>query len=416
VGRLLVVVAGVLALCLSPSALGAPARASGWCGSGEQSTDRPDVVTGDQFHLVYAVPADGTDNFASEVNAISDDAAAIQAWWAGQDPTRTVRIDEARFSGTCTAPDVSFLRLRETAAGLGTDANIAFAAISGEAHLEEPGKIVVVYYDGPQVDPNICGQGSAPASTAVVWQGSCTSDPRAPIVVHEMLHTLGAVPAGAPNACPSSPDHVCDSQLDAIYQHAVGAQLDQLFLDWNHDDYYGHSGSWLDVQDSPFLHRLDEPQVPLIAQIAGNGALQSDVPGLVCSTSCSTQWDPGTHVQLAATPGPGSRFVRWTSGCSGSDPWCAVTVDRATTVGALFGPAHVSVRATVSGQGRVECSPACGARYAAGPAVRFRAVPATGWRFVRWSGACAGTKPLCTAATDTAVSVHATFARLAKRR
>ena len=30
-------------------------------------------------------------------------------------------------------------------------------------------------------------------------------------------------------------------------------------LDGGHDDYYGHSGSWPDVQDSLFLERLDSP-------------------------------------------------------------------------------------------------------------------------------------------------------------
>ena len=30
-------------------------------------------------------------------------------------------------------------------------------------------------------------------------------------------------------------------------------------LDGGRDDYYGHSGTWTDVQDSLFLERLDSP-------------------------------------------------------------------------------------------------------------------------------------------------------------
>jgi hypothetical protein len=41
----------------------------------------------------------------------------------------------------------------------------------------------------------------------------------------------------------------------------------------------------------------------------------------------------------------------------------------------------------------------------------LRAVPATGWKFVAWAGACRGAQPLCQPKTDTAVSVLARFAK-----
>jgi hypothetical protein len=49
----------------------------------------------------------------------------------------------------------------------------------------------------------------------------------------------------------------------------------------------------------------------------------------------------------------------------------------------------------------------------------LRAVPAGGWRFVSWSGACRGRVPLCQPRTDAAVSVRARFAKkpeLTKKR
>jgi uncharacterized protein (DUF779 family) len=39
----------------------------------------------------------------------------------------------------------------------------------------------------------------------------------------------------------------------------------------------------------------------------------------------------------------------------------------------------------------------------------LRAVAAKGWRFVRWSGGCAGTRPVCSPKTDFALLVRATF-------
>src|SRR5262249_11575548 len=73
---------------------------------------RPDVVGGDQIHVVYAVPSDSTDRFAQVASAIATDIGAISAWWRGQDPTRAPRFDLAGFSCTGVgALDISDVRL-----------------------------------------------------------------------------------------------------------------------------------------------------------------------------------------------------------------------------------------------------------------------------------------------------------------
>ena len=46
-----------------------------------------------------------------------------------------------------------------------------------------------------------------------------------------------------------------------------GETLDTAVLDAGRDDYYGHSGTWWDVQDSPWLTHL--PQFSLAASGAG---------------------------------------------------------------------------------------------------------------------------------------------------
>ncbi len=80
-------------------------------------------------------------------------------------------------------------------------------------------------------------------------------------------------------------------------------QSDSLFayaLDVERDDYYGHSGSWWDVQDSAWLSHLDAPQYPLsVAKTgAGSGSISSDLPGIACPPVCSIGWDAGTVVKL----------------------------------------------------------------------------------------------------------------------
>jgi hypothetical protein len=83
-------------------------------------------------------------------------------------------------------------------------------------------------------------------------------------------------------------------------------------------------------------------------------------------------------------------------------------------VNAVFGPARVALHRTTVGLGRIACTPACGATVAAGEPLILRAVPAKGWKFVAWAGACRGAVPLCQPKTESAVSVRARFAKKPK--
>ena len=121
------------------------------------------------------------------------------------------------------------------------------------------------------------------------------------------MHTLGAVPPRAPHDCAGADDgHTCDNDRDLMYPATDGTPLSGLMLDPGRDDYYGHSGAWLDVQDSPWLVQLDR-QSPLSLAVSGSGQVEADVPGLLCSRSCSTSWNAGTQLSLTATPGAETR-------------------------------------------------------------------------------------------------------------
>src|SRR6266508_1130461 len=79
------------------------------------------------------------------------------------------------------------------------------------------------------------------------------------VAAHELLHLLGAVPEGAPHGCPDAHAHDCDRESDVMRSGGFSDSLSDYLLDAGRDDYYGHSGAWWDVQDSPFLARLDSP-------------------------------------------------------------------------------------------------------------------------------------------------------------
>lgn len=391
------------------------AFAAGWCGSGEATADRTDIVTGRQIHPLVVLPSDAPDDFAVDAGRLADDAASVTSWWVGQDPTREPRFDDATF-GASTCLDVSLLRLPVPAASL-TGATAVFGDIASAltaGGFASPYKDYLVYYDGPAPEANVCGVGDGTFDTgpglAVVFLAGCPVVPTDTVLAHELLHALGAVPPGDPHPCPGDAGHPCDSPTDVLYPVTHGEPLSQKVLDFNHDDYYGHSGSWPDIQDSLFLRHLDTSEEQLSVAFAGAGTVVSDVPGVDCSAACATQWDQSSTLTLTAKPAPGDRFVGWRGGCKGVGG-CFVTLTAPLSATAVFGPLRIPVRVSVAGRGRVACSPRCSHAFRAGAALTLRAVAAKGWRFARWSGGCSGTRPVCRPATDFALAVRAVFHR-----
>ena len=202
-----------------------------------------------------------------------------------------------------------------------------------------------------------------------------------------------------------------------MYPWAQPAPLASFQLDVGRNDYYGHGGSWVDTQDSLWLQRLDGT-VRLELGVAGKGSVLSDVPGVDCSASCATDWNPGAQLVLVAVPAPNQVFVGWRGACLG-DTRCRLSLDSATRVTATFAPDRFRVSVKVAGRGRVTSSPgaiACPARCTAEldsfSTALLRAKPAKGWRFVSWSGTCRGRTTSCELELTAPANVRATFVRV----
>jgi hypothetical protein len=377
-------------------------------------------MAGNPVHWIYAIPSDGADRSPTEASAMQTDAELIDAWWRGQDPTRTLRDDLAQFP--CGVQlDISTLRLGTSGSVLDTDSRFeriadAVSALGFRASFDK----YLVYYDGPVSEQKLCGQGGSDGSgfgVAVVYVRSCSGIAPTLVAAHEVLHTLGAVPDGAPHNCPPPNDgHTCDNTSDIMYPFADQVPLSSEVLDPGRDDYYGHSGSWLDVQDSPWLVQLDR-QTPFALAISGPGSVAADVPGLLCVRSCTTTWNAGTALNLTATPGPGAKLVRWAGACSGTRT-CRMIVAPGTTASALFAPATYRLAVSVAGDGVVHsssrgisCRPRCSAPFPSYVPLRLTATPVKGWRFARWQGACRGTRPACTVPMRANASARAVFSK-----
>jgi hypothetical protein len=401
----------------------APAQAAPWCGT-TAAVDRPQVVAGPFVHLVYAIPSDGADHADVFAPRIADDVAQIQSWWASQDPTRVPRFDVTSFD--CgPQPDLTLVRLPQAGSQLAPAQGRATSITVGltSAGLGSSFGKYLVYYDGPAEEPDLCGEAGGRADSgpdyAFVYATSCDGIPTASVAAHELLHALSALPEGAPNVCSAEDDgHPCDSTQDVLYPFASGEPLAQLILDVGHDDYYAHSGTWFDVQDSIWLTHVGD-QATLTVAVRGPGKVVSFQPGPDCTATCAVEWDRGTEVVLEAIPARGMRLVRWGGACRGEGE-CSTTLRGPSSVTALFAAARFRLSVTVGGKGLVRSAPrglACSARCAAAftsfKGVRLTATPARGWRFLRWSGACAGARPTCTVPMTKAAAARAVFARRA---
>jgi hypothetical protein len=424
----LAAVAAALGSAQSSSAAAVPVR---WCGNDVAQADRVrDRVGGPQIHVVYAVPVDGQDRFAELASPLTTDIAAIDAWWRREDPTRAPRFDLFEFPG-CDSRfgllDLSSVRLpRPASAYAGLDDR--FERITddvSESPFEhaELDKKYVIFYDGFVEDDGVCGTGAGretrgPGYAVVYLRSGCDlsigdGGGAASVAAHELVHSLGAVSDFAPNACRDG--HVCDSDDDLMAAFYRGGFLDESRLDIGRDDYYGHRGPLFDVRSSPWL--LDTAaQLALTLRVTGGGTIGSEPDGQGCTAVCVTEWDAGTSVQLAAEPARGFGFAGWTGQCAGQpDGSCLLDVASSGDVGAVFRPlrrltVQVTGRGTVTAAG-LRCARSCATQLVEGRALTLRATAARGWRFVRWTGACRGTRATCTVRLAAAGRVVALFAR-----
>jgi hypothetical protein len=399
----------------------AEAAATAWCGSAAQTDRIPNGVAGNPVHWIYFIPSDAPDNLASFGSTMQSDAEQIDSWWRSQDSTRTPRNDVTTFS--CGA-QLDVTTVRSTLSGaqlapLSSRFNSIVTTLQGLGFSSSLTKYVV-YYDGPIDDGNVCGEGGSDGSgfgVAVVFYRSCAGVSTAAVAAHEFLHTIGAVPSAAPHDCPGEDSgHTCDDQSDIMYPALGGEALSAKVLDPGRNDYYGHSGSWFDTQDSAWLVRLDS-QAPLALTVSGTGTVTADVPGLQCSASCTTTWNSGQTVALTAAPGAGMKLVRWGGACSGSGA-CTLNVSPGVQVSALFAPAAFRLTVSVGGRGSVRssrtgiaCRPRCSASFPSFAPVKLTATPAKGWKLRAWSGACRGSRKSCTVPMSAATRARATFVR-----
>jgi hypothetical protein len=221
------VVAGATATRLVTWSLAIAARST---------ADRTDENANAKVKFLYIVPSDGTDRALDTDGTMHRSISAALRWFATQTTGRAYRLDT-----TEGALDITFVRLPRTEAQMasyGTFLRDSLEKDLGALGLVDQQKLYLAFYDGTH--PSVCGDAPRPPVTpgrvaAIYLKGlpnaplPCAGNPLATsptaapgyfefVMLHEMLHVLGIVHEGAPNAVNG---HVAHDPSDLMY---AGAQ------------------------------------------------------------------------------------------------------------------------------------------------------------------------------------------------
>jgi hypothetical protein len=300
------------------------------------TADRPDDVLGPQVHVIYALPSDGTDRSLDTNGAIGNSVASFQRWLAAETGGRRLRLDTFQAS-----LDVTFVRLPRTDAEMASRG--AFIRGEIERLLQSAGfavadRVYAVYYDGSTT--SACGSGAwppaLPGTVAAEYlhggpPGSPPCDttslaaPGAPPgyldygMLHEIFHTLGAVPTCAPHSRGPRDAHTSDRPDDIMWA-GTGDWKIPGHLDPGRDDYYGHGRSdCLDLARSPFLTaappRLTAGRLTLSKARAGR-PFSAAMPVLLGGRRPAAAVVRCETVATFALPAPRRSYARGTATCA----------------------------------------------------------------------------------------------------
>ena len=244
----------LLAATALPSAAAAAERAT---------TDRADELEGPQVHLLYVLPASGTDRNLDADGTIGRSFEVAQGWLQAQTGGRAFRLDAA-----AEEADVTFLRLP------GDDTTRdGVERAAQQAGLLATGKRYLAYVDA--AGPGGCSAAPRSGRLAALYLGAdpCAATPLRSgtagaglwehTALRSLMRLLGAVPSCAPHH--TGDGYVSDAPSDLMYEGPDPWAPSQ--LDAGRDDYFDHpSDGCLDLADSTFFER--RPPGVVVAGIA----------------------------------------------------------------------------------------------------------------------------------------------------
>ena len=210
----------------------------GWLPPDSLSPPPPPPPVEANIAVVYAVTSGRTPD-ATMAPAIRQELDLVTQWFQGQAGGRRPLFarDGASITVTTVALTVTKAQLESSGSPMSTlSGQLAVAGIAAS-------RTKLVY-----VDANFSACSDTSGVMAVLWMAACNVYPKAAtpawpygasyLAAHELARAFGAVPACAPHRDASG--LVNDDPRDLLYQGPLARQWNNLILDVNHDDYFGH--------------------------------------------------------------------------------------------------------------------------------------------------------------------------------
>jgi hypothetical protein len=280
--------------------------------------DRQDRLSKWQVHVVYFVPQGSPDERLDVDGTLDAAARRMQSWFKKASGGYSWRLDTFGPKGLL---DVTFVRGRKTNDQYRSDGDTAFSSVGDELRsrgmeVARTRKRYLVFYGGDTSDDGLCGIATypiyaprqyTPARDSAVFTGgdyafvflgaapTCrptdfgSGDKPGWVqasMMHELTHTEGLAPPGAPHTCDFSllvsAGHVCgfasaslaaaeatepiDSQRTDVMFPFINLPLQDKVLDVDNDDYFNTTVATLDLTGSAFVHRPAGKSAPQLVQ------------------------------------------------------------------------------------------------------------------------------------------------------
>lgn len=240
--------------------------------------DRPDVLDGDQMHVLYFVPVDKPDEGLDTSGVLETSVRGMSSWFSAETGGRRLKFDVFVRDGV-ERLDITFVRGARPAADYFAESVLRteLRARGFRGRAERPYLVYAAasIQDGPN-SPIDCGYSNAGyAMIALDGRPSCSSrvfggpvggpDFAEAFAMHSLIHQMVNIPIRAPHACgPADANHVCTARgamlplrnLDPESVDVMNSNggflypLRELVLDRGRDDYYAHEETYLDLEDS----------------------------------------------------------------------------------------------------------------------------------------------------------------------
>jgi hypothetical protein len=133
---------------------------------------------------------------------------------------------------------------------------------------------------------------------------------------------------------------------------------------------------------------------------------------IIQGSTTETEYNAGTTVRLTATANEGWVFAGWSGDIESEDLVIEVSIEKGTSVSALFKRDSFELNITIEGEGTVKeeviVQPG---QYDYETVVRLTAVPADGWDFEGWSGDLESEDLVIEVLIDQVISINVLFSR-----